>query len=139
MITRDEIKGRMLRYLNKTPSNQGFYANDKIIDAIQEAMTYIATEMFLANEGWQTKVQFLDTATNQTTVEIPPHMAMINEVRYKVGNLFVPLVYDDANGQAQWADDGGVTQFAATYRVIDNAFVFNPALAEGGTGYLMVE
>lgn len=141
MITRGELKGRILRLLNKTTANQGFYSDDKINDAIQETLDFIAVEMFLADEGWQTKIQFFTTVANQIKIDIPPHISMIKEVRYTWdgGTTYTPMTYDAANGKDQFAPGTGVSQYGSTYRIVDNAFYFNPVLASGGTDALMVE
>lgn len=140
MITRGELKGRILRHLNKTGGYSGFYGDDKIADAIQEAMDSIAVEMFTAGEGWQSKLDYRDTEAGQITLDIPPHVALIREVKYLVGTVYMPMQYIDAEGMPSYLDAGsGVQQWAGSYKIIDNAFVFDPPLAEGGTKYLQIE
>jgi hypothetical protein len=139
MITRGELKGQILRFLNKTSEFRGFYDDDKINDAIQEAMDFVSVEMFQANEGWQLKIGHFDTQTGQVTVDIPFSIGMIKEVRYLYGNLYYVMAYDDANGRAQVSNSSGERQFVSTYRIVDNRMYFNPPLGEGGANYLQIE
>lgn len=140
MLTRGELKGQVLRLLNKTSSFTGFYTDAKVNDAIQEAYDFVAVEMFQANEGWLTQIQYFDTAPGQVTVPIPGSISMIREVRYKHGDVWVPMVYDDGTDQASYGDLGDrSTQYPIIYRIVDNKFYFDPHLAEGGSRYLQVE
>lgn len=138
-ITRGSIKGKVLRLLMKTAQYPGPYTDDKIDDAIEEAMDTVAAEMFLANEGWLTKLIYLDTEAGQRNVDLPVSAALIKEVRYKYANTYIPMQYDDQPRQAVFADDSGVRQYAYTYRIVDNAIYFDPPQAEGGAGYLQLE
>lgn len=140
MITRGEMIGRVLRFLNKTSSRPGFYTVDKISDALHEAMDALAVEMFIAGEGWQTKIDYLDTVAGQISKDIPPHVAMIHEARYLVGDTYVPLTYDDGSKKPQVNQaGGGAVQYASVYRIVDNAFYFDPPLSTGGAKFLMIE
>ncbi len=138
-VTRGEIKGKVLRLLMKTANYTGAYEDDTINDAIQEAVDFVATDMFDANEGWLTKVRYIDTTAGQVTIPIPEGVAMIQQVRYLFGPNYIPMDYNDASKEAQYADDSGARQWASQYRIIDNALYFNPPLAEGGERYLMLE
>lgn len=138
-LSRGELKGQVLRLLMKTAEYPGFYTDDKCNDAIQEAMDFVATEMFLAGEGWQDKMEYRTTAANQVTVDLPESWAMIKEVRYKFGDIYIPLMYDTQPRQVTADDNAGSVQFASSYKIVDNQFYFNPPLAEGGTDYLQIE
>lgn len=140
MITRGELKGQILRILNKSGATQGFYTDDKVNDAIEECLDFVATEMFLADEGWQTKIQYLATQEGQLSLDIPSHMSMIKEVRYLIGNMYQPMVYDDGSGRSSYAPGTNMgTQWGAKYRVVDNAFYFDPPIADAAPNQLMVE
>lgn len=139
MITRGELKGQILRFLNKTSQFRGFYDDAKIDDAIQEALDFIAVEMFTANEGWQLKIAEFDTVAGQVTVDLPFSVAMIKEVRYLYAAYYEVMRYDDASGRAQASTQSGQRQFFATYRIVDNRLYFNPPLSEGGPKFLQVE
>lgn len=138
-ITRGELKGEILRLLMKSAKFPGFYDNDRVNDAITEALDFVATEMFLANEGWQTKIMYLSTEAGQITMDVPVAASMIKEVRYLFGDVYVVMGYDDGSGADQYKSDSGVQQWASTYRIVDNQFYFNPAMAEGGTNNIMLE
>lgn len=139
MITRSQIKYEIWTRLNKTAATKGFYADAKVNSVVQESIDFVATEMFLADEGWNHKMVLMDTVTNQVAVPVPPDMAMIAEVRYLVGSCYIPLQYDQQFGEAQWGSTAGVVQFPSKWRLVDNNIYFNPALSIGGKGYLQVE
>lgn len=134
-----EVKGKVLRLLMKTPAKPGFYTPERVNDAIEEAIDFVAVEMFLADEGWATKIDYFTTEGGQLSIDMPDGMAMIKDVRYKYGDIYLPMIYDTANQAAQYAPDSGARQWAYTYRIVDNAFYFNPPLADGGVDYLQVE
>jgi hypothetical protein len=139
MITRGELKGNILLKLNKTAKHPGPYTDDKINLAIQEAIDFVATEMFLADEGWLTTFHYYDTVDGQISVDINQSCAMIKEVRYKYGETYYPLVYDTDVNSPNFAADSGARQWSFKYRIMDNAIYFNPPVSEGGTDYLQIE
>lgn len=138
-ISRGELKGKVLRLLMKTAEYPGPYTDDKINDALHEALDTVAAEMFLANEGWLTRKIYLDTAAGQICVDIPVSVAMIKEVRYLQGNAYVPLVYDDRPKAESYPADSAVRQFASSYKISDNTIYFDPPQSEGGARYLELE
>lgn len=138
-ITRGALKGKILRLLMKTATQKGFYTDDRINDSIDEAMDFVATEFFIAGQGWSTKIMYFDTEDGQVSIDIPVSHAMIREMRYLIGTVYQPMGYDAADGAQQFSSDSGTRQFAFTYRIVDNAYYFNPPLAEGGTKFLQVE
>jgi len=139
-ITRGEIKDRIWRFLNKTKDYPGFYTSDKLDDAIQEALEFISVEMFLAGEGWQTSQTYYDTTTvaARSTVAIPTTIALIREVRYKYGDIYVPLTYDDQDDSPSFVGSGD-KQFASRWRMLGTNIVFDPPMSEGGVDYLQIE
>ncbi len=139
MFDRAMVKFEIYQRLNKSPVTPGFYTADKVNSAVQEAIDLVAAEMFEADEGFLKKIDFVDIAANAVTIPIPSHMAMIEEVRYLVGNVYVPLMYDSQWQVPQWSITSGATQLPASYKVVDNKFYFSPALGVGGTDYLQIE
>jgi hypothetical protein len=137
--TRGQIKYEVLTRLNKTSVTQGFYTDEKLNTALQEAMDYVATEMFLADEGWMHKIDYVTTVANQVTVPIAPHWNMLAELRYLVGTIYTPIMYDQQYGEAQWAGNSGVIQYPYRYKIVDNQIYFQPPLGVGGTQFLQVE
>jgi hypothetical protein len=139
-IARGELAGRILRLLNKSSKVPGVFTPEKIFDAIQEALDAVAMEMFIADQGWLTKMKYIDTVPNQVTVPIGPDMSMIKEVRYLFGDTYYVMTYDDGSGQSMINPQAGAaTQMGSRYKIVDNQFYFNPLLAEGGPRYLQVE
>lgn len=139
MISRGELKGQIYRLLMKTAKYPGFYKEEKVDDALQEAIDFVATEMFLSGEGWLRRMRHFTTTAGTKTIDIPRDIAMIHEVRYLFGDTYLPIIYDGGVESRQVSDSEGSRQYIGSYRIVDNAFYFNPPLAEGGTDYLQVE
>lgn len=139
VLSYGELDGLIIRTLNKTTANRGFYTTDKVADAVQESLTYIASLCFIAGQGWQSKMDHVTTVANQETVDIKPHWAMIKKLFYLVGSEYMALKYDDNPEASEYAGASGMTQWPCTYRIVENQIYFNPPLAEGGTNYLRVE
>ena len=135
----DDLETDILTILNRSSSNRGYYTQAKIHAAINEAIEDAAVMMQLANEGWLTKITLLDTTAGDTEVDVPTDMVLIRQVRYRVGNVYQPIYYDDSTDQQQTHPDSGYQQFPSRYRIINNKFYFNPPLGTGGTEYLHVE
>lgn len=138
-ISRLDLKDRVIRFLNKTSNFPGFYDDDKLNDAVQEAADYVATHMFIGGEGWLVSIDAHNTTAGQSIHALSSDVALIREVRYKIGDIFVPLTYNDRTDQASYDSTSGVRQFANQYKLVGNNIVFDPPLAEGGTGYLQIE
>lgn len=139
MISRGEIKGKVWRFLNKTERNPGFYTSEKLNDAIDEALTDIATEMFLSGEGWLTKYIFLDTEGGQTSVDLPGNVALIREIRYKSGDYYYPLIYNDLERSSSFIGSAVTQNLGYQYRLLGKQIVFDPPLGSGGEKFLQVE
>lgn len=139
MISRGELRGRVLRFLNKTSALPGYYDEQKVNDAIQEALNYVSVEMFLAGEGFLTKYLYFDTAGGQTSVDIPGNVALIREVRYKISDVWYSLPYDDQEGGFSYIGTGVQQAFGYKYRLLGRQIVFDPPLSEGGDRYLQLE
>lgn len=139
MLSRGELRGRVLRFLNKTPSLPGYYDVNKMNDAIQESLNYIAVEMFLAGEGWLQKYLFLDTVGGQTSIDLPGNVALIREVRYKISDVYYSIPYDDQEGGFSYIGTGVQQAFGYKYRLLGRQLVFDPPLSEGGERFLQIE
>lgn len=138
-LSRGELKGQILRLFYNSGAYTGALNDDTINDAIQEAFDEVAVHMFMAGEGWTDKIAFYTTSAGQRTLPIRESMAMLREVRYLYGDIYIPMTYDTENSQKQYADASGVRQYAFAYRIVDNQLYFDPPLAEGGTDYIQVE
>lgn len=143
MISRGELKGKIWRYLGKTATQPGFYTSEKVDEAIEEGLNYIAVEMFKAGEGWLTSYQYYDTVAGQAAVPLDGSVGLIRQARYmNVNGVYSPLTYfdnADSGSSPSSTGDNGVTQWANTYRLLGNRLVFDPPLGEGGTNYLQLE
>lgn len=139
MLSRGELRGRVLRFLNKSADLPGFYDTHKVNDAIAEALNYIAVEMFLAGEGWLQKYLYFNTSGGQTSVDLPGNVALIREVRYKVSDVYYSLPYNDQEGGFSYIGTGVQQAFGYSYRLLGRQLVFDPPLSEGGERYLQIE
>jgi len=142
MLSRGQLKGKIWRYLGKTASQPGFYTSEKVDEAIEEGLNYIAVEMFKAGEGWLTSYEYYDTISGQAALPLDGNVGLIRQVRYSGTNgVYLPMTYFDNTESASAPSSGnsGVTQGASTYRLLGNQMVFDPPLAMGGPKYLQLE
>jgi signal peptidase I len=137
--SRGQIKAKVWRFLNKSPRNPGYYSSEKLDEAIQEVLTFISVNMFLAGEGWSTSYKYIDTKAGQTAVPLPGDIALIREVRYFIGGVYVPVPYNDQEGDNSYIGTGVQQAFGYRYRLLGRQIVFDPPLAEGGERYLQIE
>lgn len=138
-ITRASIKYEIWTRLNKTPDNPGFYTDAKLTSTIQESMDFIAAEQMLADEGFRHKLSYLSPAPGAAAIAIPADASQILELRYLVGNIYIPMTYDQSWQEARWAGSSGVVQSPDKYSIIDNNFYFSPPIGVGGKDYLQLE
>jgi hypothetical protein len=141
-ITRGELKTNIYLQLGKTATNPGFFTSAKVEKAIEEAMDFVAEEMMDADEGWAVELVYASPAAGAASLDLgalDADIAMIREVRYKVGDVYVRMEYDSAAGADQVSSDSDARQGPGTYRTVGNSLVFNPALAEGGTNQIQIE
>ncbi len=139
MYTRAYVAYQVYSRLNKSPLTPGFFTREKVNNAIQESMDYVATKMMMADQGFLKKIDYLDVTANQITIPVPPHIDLIEEVRYLVGNVYIPLAYDSQFNIPQWSIQSGATNMPASYRIVDNQLYFNPPLGVGGPNYIQIE
>lgn len=117
----------------KTSQYPGFYEPESVNEAIQEAIDFINVEFFLAVEGWAVKLHtYKNIPGNTISLPVLASMAMIQEVRIQWGNLYLPMTYCDASRQEQYTDNSSLQQWGSEYRIMDNAFYFNPCLVGSG-------
>lgn len=142
-ITRAELKTNIYLLVNKTSTNPGIYTDAKVNAAINEAMDFVAEEMFDAGEGWQAAILTANTTDGMTTLSLTTldaDIAMIREVRMLVGDIYLPMKHDEAYGAAQVkTDTSPARQTAGTYRLVDNSIIFNPPLSDALTNGLQIE
>ncbi len=137
--TLTQMSDLILDQLNKSSSYPGFYTPTKVTNAINEALAFIAVNMFVAGDGWLTGYSYLTTVTGDTTAAIPVTVALIREIRYKVGDIYLPMTYDDQSGDASYVGSGVQQSRGYRYRLMGNSIVFDPPLGEGGTNSLQIE
>lgn len=139
MWDRASIKNEIYLRLNKSPATPGFFTPERVNSAIQESLDIVATAMFEEDNGWLKQLDYVDVEANQVTIPIPAHWEMLEEVRYQVGNIYMPLAYDAQYNTPQWNATSGATQLPNSYRIIGNSLYFNPPLGVGGEKFLQVE
>ncbi len=138
-ISRGELKGELLSFLNKSPGYQGFYDDKKMDVVIQECIDYLASRMMFEDSGWMAQLWYLPTVSNQTSIIIPADVAIINHVRYLVGPIYNPMTYVDDDVMSQWNEQSGAIQYPTQYRILQNKIYFNPACAVGADNALQIE
>lgn len=138
-FTRGQVKDQILSLLTKNVGASGFYTDAKINYVIQECLDFIAVEMFIGGNGWLNELAYIDTVAGVFQYSLPASVAMIQELRYLIGNRYLPVIYDDANIAAQIDTSTGVTQFPSRYRIVGNQIYFNPPPAAVGPAYIQIE
>jgi len=138
-ITKGQIMGSVWRSLGKTAKQPGFYTPEKMSEAIEEALTYIAVEMMEAGEGWLTKYLYLDTVGGQTSIDLPGNVAMIRQIRYRSGDVYYPLTYDDQSDSYSFVGTAITQNLGYKYRILGRQLVFDPPIGAGGERYLQIE
>ncbi len=138
-LSRGELKGKVLRFLEKTAAHPGFYDDAKMNDAIQEALDYITVQMFMNTQGFFTKYIYLDTVGNQVSIDLPGNVALIGEVRYLIGDVYMPLMYDPQIADASYIGSSVEQAWGGRYRMLGRQIVFDPPMANGGDRFLQIE
>jgi hypothetical protein len=138
MTTRAQIKAKVLRLINKSAGYSGFHTDDHINDAIQDCVDWIVAQSHMCGEGWFKSVTtFAMPAGN--TVALPTGVVIIDDVRYRQGDVFISIPYNDGENIPQQHTTGTVTQFPAYWRLHGRNIYFNPAPAEFGADFIQVE
>ncbi len=128
-VSLGEVKFEVLTIINKTAANKGFYTDEKMEAGVRDGLAMIGTEMFIGGQGWQDKVRPIDVQSGAVSVDIPKDITFINQVRFLFGEIFYPMTYDTQRGTAQIQPGTGVNLMPPTYRILNNAIWFNPALS----------
>lgn len=129
-ITLGQLKFDVLTLVNKTAAVKGFYTDAKMEMGFRDAQAMIATEMFIAGQGWQDKVRTIPVEAGAVSVDVPKDMTFINQVRYLFGEVWQPMTYDNMRQAPQLQPGTGINIVPWTYRILNGAFWFNPALSE---------
>jgi hypothetical protein len=138
MRTLAEIKANILEKVNKSPNYQGYFTDAKIKAMVNEALDYVAVDMFEAGEGWLREIRYLDWQANTRVLEIPSDVAIINNIRWKVGDTYYPLKFDIAETSVQAVKGTGNTVPTA-YRIVQNKIYLNPEPSDSGTAQIEIE
>ncbi len=138
--TLGELCGQVLQILQKSPGYQGFYTPDKVRDAAQEAIDYVSTKMAESETGgWIEETRLYDTVTGQALVPLEDDILMVKVARYLTGNVYTPIIYDEARESAVYVGSSGVTQYPSRYRIQGDNIYFNPPLGVAGPQFLQLE
>lgn len=132
-ISLGQLKFDVLTLVNKSASLKGFYTDEKMELGARDGLAMIAVEMFIGGQGWQDKARNLTVEEGMVSVDLPADICFINQVRFLFGNVYYPMMYDNQRQNAQVEPGTGVNFIPPTYRILNNAIWFNPALSQGGT------
>lgn len=138
MRTLAEIKANILEKVGKSPNYQGYFTESKIKQMVNEALDFVAVDMFEAGEGWLREIRYLPWAANTRVLELPADVAIINNIRWKVQDTYYPLKYDVAETSVQ-AVKGTGTAVPTTYRIIQNKIFLNPEPSDSGDAQIELE
>ena len=131
-ITLGQVKQSVLTIVNKTASNKGFYTDDKMELGVQDGLAIISSEMFLAGQGWQARVRTIPVEAGMVSVDVPKDVSFINNLRWLFGGIYYPMTWDTQQSSPQVKPGTGVNVMPPTYRILNDAIWFNPALSNGG-------
>lgn len=132
------LKADVLQLLSKENTYQGFYSDDQIKYAVNDSLDYVYAHMMFNGEGWIQTIAALNTVAATEEVALPSGCVVIHAVRYKHGDVFVPLTYDDDFDRLQYPDTVNVV-YPTTYRIVANNIYLNPIPSVVGTGLLQLE
>lgn len=135
-----EIKESVLNLLQKFPSAQGTFSDAKIYTLINEALDFVAVDLFAAGEGWLREIIYLDWPDGARVIEIPEQVAVIHAIRWLHQGVYYPLRFDPADSTPQYAKQSGLSsQLPQTYRIVQNKIYINQTPASGGSKQIELE
>jgi hypothetical protein len=137
-MTRADLAGKILRVLQRDSSYAGMYDDEKVNDAIEDCLDFVAANMILSDDGWMSKTFYLDTTVGQKSVELPTQIGVINSVRYLSGDTYILLSYDDGAFSNASRPSSSFSTFPTTFKITGNKLVFPSALSEAGSEYLEI-
>lgn len=138
-ILLSEVQAEVLNILQKSPTYQGFYTTDKVTRAINESFAYVVARMMMEGNGWRQTIAYITSVANTPTYALPTDASIINAVRYRYGDVYVPLTYEDQSTTSQSASNSQVAGATGTYRLVGNQLYFNPVPQMVGTDYIQIE
>ena len=124
--------------MQKNPGYNGFYTDEKCALAIQESIDFVASKMAIAGGGLMKRVAYIDTNATDAMYPLPSDCSLIDVVRYKSSDTYIPVEYADDSMTPQVASTSA-TQFPTKYRLIGQNIFFNPQATTVGTAYLQIE
>ncbi len=133
------LKTKVLNILQKETSYQGFYTDSKLEQGINESMDYIAARaMHEMGQGWFQDISYITTVADTPGYALPPGTALVREVRYLSGDIYLPLRPIEAVDEP-WTSDDTQVVFPWRYELIGGQIVFNPIPSIVGTNYLQLK
>ncbi len=133
------LKTKILNILQKETSYQGFYTDSKLEQGINESMDYIAARaMHEMGEGWFQELTYITTTAATASYALPSGTALVREVRYLSGDVYIPLRPIEAVDEA-WLPTDVQVAFPWRYELIGGSIVFNPVPSIVGTNYLQLK
>jgi hypothetical protein len=138
MKTYAEIKKSILLLVQKNPTYQGYFTDEKMNEAINEGFDYMSVDMFAAGEGWLREIRYLDWVADSRVLPIPEDVAIINAVRWKNGDVYYPLKWDSADTTLQSVKGEGSGE-PSSFRIVQNKIYLNPQPSSFGTAQIELE
>lgn len=139
-LTLDEMKVRVLRVLKKDPDKPGQYTDDRVHSAVNEATDFVTSKMMEYGEGFTTKIVYLDSVALDRFIELPAGIVLINQVKYKDVQVYLPLTYSEDRGHTHTISGDEVGQaYPSTYKIVENKLYFDPPFQTTEAEKLMIE
>ncbi len=133
------LRLKILNILQKESNYQGFYTTDKINQAVNESMDYVAARaMQEAGNGWFEEIVYVTTTINTPSYFLPADTVLVREVRYKQGDMYYPLMPVEATDEA-WVSGNSQVQLPWRYELVGPSIVFNPLPSSVGTNFLQMK
>ena len=132
MITRGQIKHDVLGILNKSSTTKGFYTDSKFDIGMREGMAYIATHCFMMGQGWLNRIREISVSSGAVSVDVPRDVTFIDQLRIQIGNSYYPMTWDQRREAGQIDPTVGVNQYPYSYRILNDAIYWNPAISSDG-------
>lgn len=132
------IQAKILAILNKQSGYQGVFTQEKLNDAMNDAIDWVYANMMFNGQGWQKDIIYVTTTANTPSYVLNQDIVTIEAVRYKVGESYQVLKYDDQS-DSNFAPSSQTTGYPSSYRILGNSILFNPIPTNVGTDFLQIE
>ncbi len=133
-----DISGKVLRLVQKKAATPGFFTELRVNDAINDCLNYITARMMMNGEGWFLEIGTLTPTAGQSRVALPTGCSVIKAVRYKCGDAWHVLTYNEQLECSQY-ESSTTVGYPSEFRVVGTDLYFNPVPSEITAGCVQIE